>query len=154
MATTLTVAYSIGADLFVAHVGDSRCYLLRAGKLRQLTRDHRILQDLVSRGLLTPEQAQRHPLRNALTDAIGGTAPGIRADLGHVALELGDALLLCTDGLTEMISDARIRTVLQSSGDPEAACRRLVDLANDAGGLDNVTAVVARFEPRRPRHRS
>jgi serine/threonine protein phosphatase PrpC len=145
MGTTLTMAYSLGSDLFVAHVGDSRCYLYRGGKLHQLTRDHTLVGELVEKGLIQPEDAEAHPFRHVITNVVGGPKAGLHAEVHRVGLEAGDILLLCTDGLTGMLPDNQIGAVLQTSATAEAASQELVRLANEQGGKDNVTAVVARY---------
>ena len=146
MGTTLTLAYALGRELFVAHVGDSRCYLLRGGHLFRVTRDHTLVEELVRHGLLTPEQAARHAYRHVVTNVLGGDDAGAEVEVHKLALEAGDVLLLCSDGLTEMVGDKEIGAVLLGSPDPAAACDRLVSAANEHGGRDNITAVVARFE--------
>lgn len=147
MGTTLTSAYSFGADLFVLHVGDSRAYLFREGHLRQLTRDHTMVQALVEAGTLSHEQAARHRLRHVLTRALGGGGEEeLRVDVTHRELLDGDCLLLCSDGLSSMVPDGRIREVLARGEALEAACQTLVDLALQAGGKDNVTVLLARYQ--------
>jgi protein phosphatase len=145
MGTTLTMAYSVGANLFVAHVGDSRAYLLRAGALQRLTRDDTLVQQMIDKGLLTPEGAAEHELRHVITNVVGGPAPGVRVEVHQMRLEPGDTLLLCTDGLTGMLSDERIATVLAASHGSAEACEKLITLANEQGGEDNVTVIVARY---------
>jgi protein phosphatase len=145
MGTTMTVGYSIGEDLFVFHVGDSRAYLFRDGKLRQLTRDHTHVQKLVDAGMITREEAATHRLRHVLTNAVGGKAKTIGVDAQRLGIADGDHLLLCTDGLTEVVEDDEIADVLGRGKAPEVVCRSLVDLALDRGGPDNVTVVTARF---------
>jgi len=145
MGTTMTVGYSIGRDLFVFHVGDSRAYLFRDGKLRQLTRDHTHVQKLVDAGMITREEAATHRLRHVLTNAIGGKEKAIDVDVLRLELADGDRLLLCTDGLTEVVDDDEIADVLGRGKAPEIVCRSLVDLALERGGPDNVTVVTARF---------
>jgi protein phosphatase len=145
MGSTLTVAFASGTRLFVLHAGDSRCYLFRANRLEQLTDDHTMVAEMVSLGALSPEQARRHPHRHIVTNVLGGEQSGVRIDVQRAHLQAGDVLLLCTDGLTDMLDDAHIASVLAEEPDPEAACRRLVARANEAGGRDNITAVVARF---------
>jgi protein phosphatase len=147
MGTTLTLALASGSRLFVIHAGDSRCYLFRGGELHRLTEDHTVVAEMVARGQLSPEQARRHPRRHVVTNVLGGGRAGVRVDVQRVILEPGDAVLLCSDGLTDMLDDARIAAALAGAEGPEAACRRLVAEANEAGGRDNVTAVVARFDP-------
>src|SRR5260221_6968914 len=145
MGTTLTMAYSIESELFVAHVGDSRCYLLRAGGLHQITRDDTVVQELVEKGVVSPSDAAHHSLRHVITNVVGGNAPGVHIEVHRLTVERGDMLLLCTDGLTSMLSDARIKVVLDATPRPDQACMELIRLANEAGGTDNVTAVVARY---------
>jgi protein phosphatase len=147
MGTTLTVAYAAAAWLYVAHAGDSRLYLFRDGQLHQLTHDHTLVSQLVDRGVLNSDEARTHHLRHVITNAVGGTERGLEAEIHKMALEPGDLVLLCTDGLTEMLEDAELARTLARLPDPEAACRALVGAANEAGGRDNVTAIVARFDP-------
>ena len=146
MGTTLTMAFVSGRRLFVFHAGDSRCYLHRGGEVHRLTEDHTVTADLVRSGAITPEQARHHPSRHMVTNILGGGHAGVRVDVRRVDLEAGDAVLICSDGLTDMLEDDRIAAVLTAESSPEAACARLVAEANEAGGRDNVTAVVARFE--------
>ncbi len=145
MGTTMTVGYSIGRDMFVSHVGDSRAYLFRDKKLKQLTRDHTHVQELVEAGMITREEAATHRLRHVLTNAIGGRDREIDVDVQRVRLQHGDRLLFCSDGLTEVVRDDDIADVLGRSKAPEVVCRSLVDLALERGGPDNVTVVTARF---------
>lgn len=145
MGTTLTMAYSLGTDLFVAHVGDSRCYLYRDGELHQLTRDHTLVGELVEKGLIQPEDAGAHPFRHVITNVIGGPKAGLHAEVHRMTLERGDTLVLCTDGLTGMVPDDQIITVLKGAPTPRAASEELVRLANEQGGRDNVTVIVARY---------
>jgi serine/threonine protein phosphatase PrpC len=146
MGTTLTLAYSLNDTLFVAHAGDSRCYLYRNGDLHRLTRDHTLVEDMVRRGGLSPEDASKHRLRHVVTNAVGGDSPELEVELHKVHLEPGDAILLCSDGLTEMLPDHEIADVLATMPDAERACEKLVARANDEGGKDNITAIVARYE--------
>jgi protein phosphatase len=146
MGTTLTMAYSVGADLFIAHAGDSRAYIFRGGTLEQITRDHTLVQLLIQSGKLTPHGARHHARRNVVTNVIGGPSEGVEAEIHRVRLADGDVLLLCSDGLSEPVDDAAIAEVLNRTPDPQAACDRLVALANDHGGHDNITAVVARYD--------
>jgi protein phosphatase len=144
MGTTLTMAYAIGSDLFVAHVGDSRCYLLRAGELHQITRDHTVVQELLDKGVVSPSEAAHHSLRHIITNVVGGDAPGVHIEVHRLTIERGDVLLLCTDGLTNMLSDGQVRALLDATPTPEEACKELIRFANEAGGEDNITAIVAR----------
>jgi PPM family protein phosphatase len=145
MGTTLTMAYSVASDLFVVHAGDTRAYLFQGGELEQLTSDHTLVQVMVDGGVLSPEDAKRHRNRHVVTNVIGGPRAGVFAEIHKLAVTDGDVLLLCSDGLTEPVNDARIAEVLSAYPDPEDACARLVDLALERGGPDNVTAIVARY---------
>jgi protein phosphatase len=141
MATTLTLVLAVWPWLYVLQVGDSRCYLYRAGELIQLTQDQTIAQALVESGALKQSDVARSPFRNVLSSAIGGTAQPVvtRHDVRY-----GDIVLLCTDGLNKHVPDERIRSELQSMTSAEATCRRLIDLALADGGTDNVTALISR----------
>lgn len=145
MGTTLTLAVSLGADLFVIHVGDSRAYLLRNGQLQQLTRDQTVVQSLLDAGVLTQQEAATHNMRHVLTQALGQHAGKLRIEVQRLKLEHEDCLLLCTDGLTEMISDTEISALLKAPGSAEEQCHFLVDKALEAGGKDNITVVVAHY---------
>jgi protein phosphatase len=145
MGTTLTLAFVLEDELFVAHVGDSRCYLLRSGLLYRLTRDHTLVAEMVRRRLLEPGEAARHKLRHVVTNVVGGSDPGVQVEVRKLPLEAGDRLLLCSDGLTEMVSEDEVLALLGGAADPAAACDHLVERANDNGGRDNVTVVVASF---------
>jgi|SRR6266850_3538839 len=146
MGTTMTLTYSIGLDLFLAHVGDSRAYLCRNGSLRQLTRDHTRVQTLVDAGVMTREEATTHRLRNVLTNVLGGGTPLTDVEVHRVPLAVGDIVLLCSDGLHGTAKDEEIASILARTNSAEAACRSLVDLALERGAKDNVTAVVTRYE--------
>lgn len=146
MGTTLTLACSFRAYLLVAHVGDSRAYLFRNGQLQHLTRDQTMGQFLKETGHLTETQLAKHPLRHVLTGVLGTQGSPIDVDLRGVRLEDGDQVLLCTDGLTEMVSDSEIASILSGSPASSAsACDRLVKLAIEHGGRDNVTVVLAKY---------
>ena len=142
MGTTLTAASIVGADAFLVHVGDSRAYLLRAGKLEQLTRDHTRAQDMVERGLLRPEEARTTRLRHVLTNVLGGI-PGVEGEILKFRLLDGDRLLLCTDGLTEPVREEQLTEILLQHPEPQEACLALVQAALDRGGPDNITVVLA-----------
>ena len=144
MGTTLTAAALRGRSLALAHVGDSRAYLLRGGELRQLTQDHSWVAERVAQGLLSPDEARDHPWGNVLTRAVG-IGPEVEVDSDTLDVREGDVLLLCSDGLTSMLTDDRIARRLVDR-DPPAACRTLVDAANASGGHDNVTVIVARVD--------
>lgn len=146
MGTTLTMAYSVATDLFVVHAGDSRAYLFREGELAQLTSDHTLVQLLVKGGGLSPEQAKHHSRRNVITNVIGGPHEGVYAEIHKLVLLDGDTLLLSTDGLTDPVENAALAEILARYPEPGDACQRLIELALDRGGPDNVTAVVARYQ--------
>ncbi len=143
MGTTLTLVAIQGNRLQLAHVGDSRAYLLRKEELRQITQDHSWVVQEMRAGRITPEEAETHPLRNLLTRALG-TKESVSIDTDSLNLYEGDLLLLCSDGLHGVVSDDQIRASLMYKKDPQAACDELVRLANELGGPDNVTVVVAR----------
>jgi protein phosphatase len=145
MGTTLTLAYTLNDALFVAHVGDSRCYLCRHGILYRLTRDHTLVEDMVRRGALLAEEAAKHRWRHVITNVVGGDAREVKVEVHKVRLEAGDRVLLCSDGLTEMLPEEEINDILQAEAEPEQSCRRLMVRANEAGGKDNITVVVAQF---------
>ena len=143
--TTLTAAYVCGPMLYLAHVGDSRCYLLREGALSQLTRDHTVAQRLVDADAMSEREAAVSRLSSVLYNAVGGSRERAVPDLLCVDLHAGDQLLLCTDGVTDLIDDRAIADVLERADSARAASCALVDAACDAGGRDNATAVVARL---------
>lgn len=141
MGTTLTAALFEGRRLHVAHVGDSRAYLLRQGRVTQLTRDHTFVQQLIDDGSITEEEAATHPHRSVVTRAIG-TSATVEIDLETLDLASGDAVLLCSDGLSGVVDDDRIAELMTSDRSPEDTVTALVDAANEAGGPDNITAVL------------
>lgn len=145
MGTTLTMAFAVDWRLFVAHAGDSRCYLYSSGKLQQLTRDHTMSAEMARLGMIPPEEVSVHPWRNVVTNILGGKKRGVQVELHHLDLHPGDTLLLCSDGLTEMVAEERIAAILQLENDPKRACKRLIAEANRLGGNDNITAIVARI---------
>jgi PPM family protein phosphatase len=147
MGTTVTLAYAVDDLLYIVHAGDSRLYIQRNGFLHQLTTDHTLVGEMVRNKVLEPEQASHHPLRNIVTNAIGGDHQGVKPEIHRVKLQPYDAVLLCSDGLTEMVGDAEIAQVLSTEADPSVCCQRLIARANETGGHDNVTVVVARFVP-------
>jgi protein phosphatase len=146
MGTTLTGAYTVGADLFVLHVGDSKAFLVRGGQMRKITHDHTVAQRYADLGVIPQEAVPGHNMQHVLTRAIGSPTSELQGDLHHVGLESGDRILLCSDGLTDMASEAEILGVLSSRPGSEAACRGLVDLALVGGGRDNVTVIVAGYQ--------
>src|SRR5581483_9075732 len=145
MGTTLTAAYVDDAHVAIAHVGDSRAYLFRDGTLQRLTQDHSLVDELVRRGKLTEEQAAEHPQRSIITRALG-PEPDVEVDTWTYPGRSGDVILLCSDGLTSMISEDRVRGVLSAHVNLDAAADALIHEANEAGGRDNITVVLFRLE--------
>jgi protein phosphatase len=145
MGTTMTAAALRGGTLFVAQVGDSRAYLIRDGVACQLTKDQSLMQKLVEAGEITPEQAEVSVRRNIILQALGPEGH-VKVDLTHQALRRGDLLMLCSDGLSGQVRAEEIATMAASAPDVDAFARRLIDTANERGGPDNITAVVARFD--------
>jgi PPM family protein phosphatase len=145
MGTTLTLVCSLGTNMVVGHVGDSRAYLYRAGRLGRLTRDHTAVEALIDMGLISTADAARHPMRHVLLNVIGTRGNPLRADIDHLQLAPGDQVLLCSDGLSDMITDAVIGEVLGRSLPAADSCQVLVDLALEAGGKDNVTVVLGHY---------
>ncbi|HEY1434194.1 MAG TPA: Stp1/IreP family PP2C-type Ser/Thr phosphatase [Thermoanaerobaculia bacterium] len=135
----------------LAHVGDSRAYLFRGGELTRLTDDHSWVHEQVTAGILTEEEAKTHPLKNVVTRALGG-GPSVSPDLREMEFQAGDVILFCSDGLTTMLSDEEIRDTIMANGDAnsETHCQSLVDLANEKGGVDNITVVFVRILERGP----
>ena len=141
MGTTLTALVTDGVHVALGHVGDSRAYLLRDGQLRQLTRDHTLVQSFVDEGLISRDEARRHPRKNVVLQALEASYVPV-PDVSLVDVRLGDRLLVCSDGLTDLVEDEQIRLCLEDS-EPDAAVGCLVDAALAAGGVDNVTCVVS-----------
>jgi PPM family protein phosphatase len=142
VGSTITAMLWSGSRLGLVHVGDCRAYVLRSGELRQITHDHTYVQSLIDEGRLTPAEAASHPQRTLLMRALDG-AGGVTADLKLREARPGDRYLLCSDGVSTVVPDRAVHEVLTSAPDPDDAVRRLVRSANDAGGPDNVTCVVA-----------
>ena len=147
MGTTLTVAGAIGKDLIIGHVGDSRAYLLHGDKLTQLTTDHTLAQALIDAGVANADDPASRSMRHVLTAAVGSLGEEVDPQVQRFELRAGDKLLLCTDGLTEMVDDATIAQVMREAKTAQSACQDLVDLALAGGGTDNVTVLLAHFIP-------
>jgi PPM family protein phosphatase len=145
MGTTATVAALYEDHLYLAQVGDSRGYILRGNRLVRVTHDHSFIQKWIDEGKITPEQARINPHRNRITRAVG-SKPELKVDISYVHLRRGDTLLLCSDGLWEMMRDEEISGVLRSIPDPFGACQVLISRANANGGDDNITVVIAKFD--------
>jgi serine/threonine protein phosphatase PrpC len=150
MGATLTVVWVDDAKLSIAHVGDSRAYLLRSGNLQQLTNDHSLVAEQVRRGLITPQQAEESEMQSVLLRALGAH-PDVEVDVDEVAVVPNDVLLLCSDGLTRMVTEPEIAGTLQAETNPASAAQKLIELANGNGGLDNITVIVARFQDESPK---
>ncbi len=144
MGTTLTALLLQGGTAHLAHIGDSRAYLLRDGVLNQMSEDHGLVAEQVRAGIVTPEQARRSPYRHVITRALGIDREAM-VDYKPIEMKPRDIFLLCTDGLTEMVEDVEIERILSRAAPPEAAAR-LIDAANDHGGVDNITLVVVKVE--------
>ena len=144
MGTTIVACLADDDTVSVAHVGDSRAYLIRSGQLSRITNDHSWVFEQVQAGMLTEAEAEKHPLRNVITPAQGG-ALQVTPDASEIDPQPGDVFLLCSDGLTGMVPENEIlRVVTDNNGDLQKACQQLIDAANERGGLDNVTAVLVK----------
>ena len=144
MGTTVVSCLVEEGTVSVAHVGDSRAYLIRDGEISRVTNDHSWVFEQVQAGMLTEAEAEKHPLRNVITRALGG-ALQVTPDASEIEAKTGDLVLLCSDGLTGMVPESEIlRIVTSNNGDLEKACQQLIDAANERGGLDNVTAVLVK----------
>jgi protein phosphatase len=143
MGTTATVLVLLGSRYLIGQVGDSRAYLLRDGQFFQLTKDHSYVQELVDAGLLTADQARRHPYSSIITRCVGASEEVV-PDLYLGSLEQGDIILLASDGLTGMLEDEELIRILSSDGEPQHWVDRMIAEANRRGGLDNITAIVVR----------
>ena len=143
MGTTLVVAVFRGNRLLVGHVGDSRAYRLRAGRLQQITRDHSLLQEQIDAGLITPEQAAFSANKNLVTRAVG-VEDTVLLETHQHDVAPGDVYLLCSDGLSDMLDDSTIAQIMLSYESLDACCKSLIEAANDAGGKDNISVILAR----------
>lgn len=145
MGTTVTLAYKVNGKIFIGHVGDSRAYLLRDGELHQITKDHSLVEELIRNGSISREEANVHPQKNIITRAVG-TSKEIKSDLMVKENLKDDILLLCSDGLTNMVSDDEIKELLLNNKDIQKTCELLVEISNDKGGLDNITVLAIKFK--------
>ena len=145
MGTTTTAAYVDDDEVVIAHVGDSRAYLLRGGELIRLTKDHSLVGELVARGKLTEEQAEQHPQRSVITRALGPEA-NVQVDVDTFKAKAGDVFLLCSDGLTSMVHEPKLGPLFEEEGSLETLGKRLIDAANAAGGRDNITVILFKLE--------
>jgi protein phosphatase len=144
--TTLALAWGVGKELFILHVGDSRVYLFHDGKLRQLTRDHTVAQDLANTGFIAENQVAGHFFRHHLSQCLKASAAKVQPDVQRIELKDGDLILLCSDGLTDMVPAEELSAILARSTAAKGTCLELINQALAAGGKDNVTAIVARYE--------
>jgi serine/threonine protein phosphatase PrpC len=147
MGTTVTMAFHLGAQLCLVHVGDSRAYVYRDGELHQLTQDHTLTADMVRSGALRPEQVAGHRLRHVITNVVGGPELGVNVEARAFEVKAGDRLLLCSDGLTEMVTNEAIAATLEAEPMPEVAATKLLAQANDGAASDNITLLIVRFDP-------
>jgi PPM family protein phosphatase len=145
MGTTYTAAYSVGFDLFVVHIGDSRAYLFHDGNLRRLTRDHTLAQRLADQGAIAQDEVESHPQRHVLTRVVGGSGGWFRAEIHHTRLSPGDTVLVCTDGLSGTVSEEDVAAILGRHTTSEEACDALLTASLERGAPDNVTMIVAKY---------
>lgn len=141
MGTTAIVAVESQGKLYLGHVGDSRTYLVRNQKISQITEDHSVVQQLVKAGAISEAEAEVHPYKNVITRCLGMQA-NVEPDTLEMVLEPGDRILMCSDGLSNMVSDATMEQLINDTESPEETCQKLIDLANENGGTDNITAVL------------
>lgn len=144
MGTTIVAALIDGSSVSLAHAGDSRAYLVRSGTISQLTDDHSVVAERVRKGLMSKEEAAGSGIRNLITRALGNDE-ALEADVTEIHIMDGDRLLLCSDGLSTMVADDEVLSIITSGNAPESACTKLVEVANINGGKDNITVVVAFF---------
>ncbi len=146
MGTTIVVSFFVNGGVYVGHVGDSRVYRFRTGKLIQLTEDHSLLNDYIKMKNLTPEEIEAFPHKNVIVRALG-MKETVQVDVHHEIPQSGDVYLLCSDGLSGMVSDEQMESILRDEdGDLDRKCERLIDAANANGGSDNITVILARYE--------
>jgi PPM family protein phosphatase len=146
MGTTVTMAFHLGSQLCVVHVGDSRAYLYRDRELYQLTEDHTLVAEMVRSGALRPDEVPEHGLRHSITNVVGGPELGVKVEARALQVQDGDRLLLCSDGLTEIVTDEAIGATLDTEFAPEAAAKKLLARANEGDARDNITVIVVRFD--------
>ncbi|MCA9540290.1 MAG: Stp1/IreP family PP2C-type Ser/Thr phosphatase [Myxococcales bacterium] len=146
MGTTIVVTFFSNDVCYIGHVGDSRVYRFRAGKLTQLTEDHSLLNDYIKMRQLTPEEIEAFPHKNVIVRALG-MKETVQVDVMHEAPQTGDIYLLCSDGLSGMVTDEQMEEIMRASGDLDAYCDRLIEAANENGGTDNITVILIRYDP-------
>lgn len=142
MGTTLTLAVIISNELYIGHVGDSRCYIINE-KIKQLTKDHSYVEQLIDKGMITKAQAKTHPKKNIITRALG-TMKNIEVDLMDYQIKDNDIIMLCTDGLSNLLEDNELKEIIETTELLENANKKMVKLANDRGGFDNITVIIAK----------
>lgn len=145
MGTTIVVTFFVGGNCYIGHVGDSRVYRLRDGQLTQLTEDHSLLNDYIKMRQLTPEEIEAFPHKNVIVRALG-MKDTVQVDIMHEPPQPGDVYLLCSDGLSGMVSDERMAEIVRHGDDLDAQCEKLIEAANEAGGTDNITVILVRCE--------
>jgi protein phosphatase len=145
MGATVVALAVHGKRVHIAHLGDSRAHLIRDGKMSRLTNDHSVVQLFVTAGEIRPEEVRLHPARGQLYKFMGVPADLALPDMKTLAVQRGDWILMCTDGLTDMVPDAALRRAVEDAGDPSALCAELVQAANDGGGVDNITVMALKF---------
>ena len=146
MGTTIVVTFFVGGTCYIGHVGDSRVYRFRDGQLTQLTEDHSLLNDYIKMRQLTPEEIEQFPHKNVIVRALG-MKDTVQVDIMHEAPQPGDIYLLCSDGLSGMVSDERMAEIVRQGGDDlDAQCEKLIEAANEAGGTDNITVILVRCD--------
>lgn len=143
MGTTVTSAIVSQDQLVVGHVGDSRAYILKHNKLKRITRDHSLVEELIMNGTITEAQAMHHPQKNIITRALG-VEDSVDIDIERLKIDTGDMVLLCTDGLTNMLEESKIEDILLKFENPDDAVQKMVEMANEAGGQDNITVLLAK----------
>ena len=146
MGTTLTIAYVVWPRLYVVHVGDSRAYLCRGARLEQVTNDHTLAQEYVDQGFMSEAEAKTSRLSHVLWNTVGDDSCDTQPEIHKAELQIGDKLLVCTDGLTRHVSDNELVAILQHDERAEDLTAKFVQMANEAGGSDNITAIVAQFK--------
>jgi len=150
MGTTVTMAFQLGAQLCVVHVGDSRAYLYREQELHQLTKDHTVVAELVRSGVIQPDEAAGHKMRHVITNVVGGPEAGVKVEARALQIQPGDRVLLCSDGLSEGVTDEVIAATLDAERDAETAAKKLLAHAMAGPAKDNITLVIASFDAAEP----
>ncbi|MGO1367861.1 MAG: Stp1/IreP family PP2C-type Ser/Thr phosphatase [Senegalia sp. (in: firmicutes)] len=145
MGTTVTMGAILDGKVYIGHIGDSRAYIIRENSIERITEDHSLVAELVKKGTITEEEAINHPQKNLITRALG-TDKNPKIDIFEFELINEDVILLCTDGLTNMIKEEEIKNTINDSKDIQDVCNRLINIANENGGLDNSTAVIIKFD--------